>query len=57
MGTARGGFGAYFYATPWHIGVPKENIKAFKRGLKTYGDYTRLSTAWWNDGDLASEGR
>jgi len=57
MGTARGGFGAYFYATPWHIGVPKENIEAFKRGLKTYGDYTRLSTAWWNDGDLASEGR
>jgi len=42
LGTPRGGFGAYFYPQPHHIRVPKANIRAFERGLKKYGDYSRI---------------
>ncbi|MCP4603267.1 MAG: hypothetical protein GY847_22590 [Proteobacteria bacterium] len=42
MGTPNGGFGAYFYPQTYHIGVPKANVKAFKKGLKKYGDYSSL---------------
>jgi hypothetical protein len=42
LGTPRGGFGAYFYPQPHHIQVPKANIRAFERGLKKYGDYSRI---------------
>jgi len=41
LGTPDGGFGAYFYPQPHHIQAPKENVKAFKRGLTKYGDYGR----------------
>jgi hypothetical protein len=39
MGTTRGGYGAYFYPQTWHIRAPRENIRAFRRGLKKYGNY------------------
>jgi len=42
MGTREGGFGAYFYPQTYHIGVPKENVKAFEHGLKKYGDYSKI---------------
>jgi hypothetical protein len=42
MGTEKGGFGAYFYPQIYHIGAPKENVNAFRRGLKKYGDYSKI---------------
>ncbi len=47
MGTPDGGYGAYFYPQPYHIGAPKENIRAFGRGLKKYGDYSKIPPGWW----------
>ncbi|MHA1341102.1 MAG: uroporphyrinogen decarboxylase family protein [Promethearchaeota archaeon] len=48
LGTKNGGFGAYFYPQTYHIKAPKENIKAFKRGLKKYGKYSKIPEHWWN---------
>jgi len=42
-----GGFGAYFYPTPWHIQVPKGNIAGFKQGIKKYGDYSKIPPQFW----------
>lgn len=47
LGTKNGGFGAYFYPTPRDIKVPRKNIKAFERGLKKYGDYSKIPSHWW----------
>jgi len=47
LGTKNGGFGAYFYDTPKDIQVPRKNIKAFKRGLEKYGDYSQIPEHWW----------
>jgi hypothetical protein len=41
LGTPEGGYGAYLYPQKHHIGLPKENEKAFVRGLKEYGSYLR----------------
>lgn len=41
LGTPDGGYGAYFYPQPGHIGLPKENQKAFARGLRKFGNYNR----------------
>ncbi len=49
LGTERGGFGAYLYPQPNHIGVPKQNIRAFERGLKEYGVYRDIPASWWDD--------
>jgi hypothetical protein len=38
LGTPMGGFGAYFYPQPHHLNVPQANIKAFRKGLKKYGN-------------------
>jgi hypothetical protein len=48
LGTKEGGFGAYFYPQPNHIGVTRDNIRAFRRGLKTYGDYRSIPPSWWD---------
>ncbi len=48
LGTSEGGFGAYYYPQPHHIQVPKENIKAFKKGIKKYGKYSKIPPEWWN---------
>ncbi|MFX0043529.1 MAG: uroporphyrinogen decarboxylase family protein [Candidatus Hodarchaeota archaeon] len=48
LGTKKGGFGAYFYPTPHEIHVPKQNIRAFKKGLKKYGTYSDIPQHWWN---------
>jgi hypothetical protein len=39
LGTPEGGFGAYFYPQPQHLNVPKENIAAFRKGLKKLGRF------------------
>ncbi len=49
LGTKEGGFGAYFYPQPNHIGVRKDNIRAFSRGLKAYGVYRSIPASWWDD--------
>jgi hypothetical protein len=49
LGTKEGGFGAYFYPQPNHIGVRKDNIRAFRRGLKAYGVYRNIPSSWWDD--------
>jgi hypothetical protein len=48
LGTPEGGYGAYFYAQPFHIGAPGANIRAFKRGLDKYGDYSSIPASWWD---------
>lgn len=48
LGTKKGGFGAYFYPQPDVIRVPKENINAFREGLKKYGDYSKIPSKWWD---------
>jgi hypothetical protein len=48
LGTERGGFGAYFYPQPYHIDVPKANIRAFKSGLRKYAAYARIPRGWWD---------
>ncbi|MHA1803297.1 MAG: uroporphyrinogen decarboxylase family protein [Promethearchaeota archaeon] len=48
LGTEKGGFGAYFYPTPRDIHVKRANIKAFERGLKKYGDYSKIPQHWWS---------
>ncbi|MFX0134707.1 MAG: hypothetical protein ACFFDN_13790, partial [Candidatus Hodarchaeota archaeon] len=48
LGTKNGGFGAYFYAQPEHIKAPIKNIRAFTRGLKKYGDYSKIPPHWWD---------
>ncbi|MBD3215950.1 MAG: hypothetical protein GF311_25285 [Candidatus Lokiarchaeota archaeon] len=47
LGTPRGGYGAYFYSQSDQIQVPRENIKAFKNGLKKYGVYSKIPDKWW----------
>jgi len=47
LGTKDGGFGAYFYPTPTDLNAPKKNIKAFQKGLKKYGDYSKIPDDWW----------
>ncbi len=47
MGTSEGGYGAYLYPQPYHLMTPKENIKAFNRGLKKYGTYAKIPSQWW----------
>ena len=47
MGTKNGGFGAYFYPQTYHIGVPKAIISAFKKGLKKYGNYSKIPDHIW----------
>ena len=48
MGTKNGGFGAYFYPQTYHIGVPKANVSAFKKGLKKYGNYSKIPDSIWS---------
>ena len=48
LGTKNGGFGAYFYAQPEHIKAPSKNIRAFARGLKKYGNYSKIPPEWWD---------
>jgi uroporphyrinogen-III decarboxylase len=47
LGTPEGGFGADFYSEPHLLKVPKENIKAFTRGIKKYGTYANIPVNWW----------
>ncbi|MBD3353639.1 MAG: hypothetical protein GF364_19300 [Candidatus Lokiarchaeota archaeon] len=47
LGTKNGGFGAYFYPQTHHIQAPRENQKAFLRGLKKYGTYSNIPKSWW----------
>ena len=50
LGTPEGGYGAFFYPNPTNvIQVPKENIKAFKKGLRKYGNYSNIPSNWWSD--------
>ncbi|MFX0100715.1 MAG: uroporphyrinogen decarboxylase family protein [Candidatus Hodarchaeota archaeon] len=48
LGTQDGGFGAYFYPSPNKIKAPRENIQAFKRGIKKYGIYSKIPGSWWD---------
>jgi hypothetical protein len=48
LGTKAGGFGAYFYPTPRDLKTPRQNIKAFERGLKKYGNYSKIPAHWWD---------
>ncbi|MBD3255779.1 MAG: hypothetical protein GF383_11850 [Candidatus Lokiarchaeota archaeon] len=48
LGTSEGGYGAYFYAEPHVLNIPKENIKAFNKGLKKYGRYSKIPSKWWD---------
>jgi len=47
LGTSEGGFGAYFYPQPYHIQAPKENIRAFKKGMRNYANYSKIPPHWW----------
>jgi hypothetical protein len=47
LGTPEGGYGAYFYPDPDSLHTPKENIKAFKRGVRKYGNYAKIPPHWW----------
>ncbi|MHA1252689.1 MAG: uroporphyrinogen decarboxylase family protein [Candidatus Helarchaeota archaeon] len=49
LGTPEGGFGAYFYPQYYHIKVPKENIKAFKKGLRQFGRYSKIPKLFWEN--------
>jgi hypothetical protein len=48
LGTKHGGFGAYFYPTPKDLKTPRQNIRAFQRGLDKYGDYLKIHYSWWD---------
>ncbi|MBD3255832.1 MAG: hypothetical protein GF383_12115 [Candidatus Lokiarchaeota archaeon] len=48
LGTPKGGYGAYFYPQVDHIQVPRENINAFKRGLRKFGAYSKIPAQWWD---------
>ncbi|MFX1323798.1 MAG: uroporphyrinogen decarboxylase family protein [Promethearchaeota archaeon] len=48
LGTKDGGFGAYFYPTPKDLKTPRNNIKAFSRGLEKYGNYSKIPSHWWD---------
>jgi len=48
LGTSEGGFGAYFYPQIEHIKVAKENVNAFKKGLRKYGNFSNIPPHWWN---------
>jgi hypothetical protein len=48
LGTQEGGYGAYFYPQIEHIQVPIKNVVAFKKGLKKYGDYSKIPYHWWS---------
>jgi uroporphyrinogen decarboxylase len=47
LGTEIGGFGAYFYPTPYQIRTPPKNVEAFQLGLKKYGTYANIPPHWW----------
>ncbi|MHA1324654.1 MAG: uroporphyrinogen decarboxylase family protein [Candidatus Helarchaeota archaeon] len=47
LGTPEGGFGAYFYSQYKDINVSPANIKAFWKGLKKYGRYSKIPRIWW----------
>jgi uroporphyrinogen decarboxylase len=47
LGTPEGGYGAYFYPSIRQLQIPIENVRAFKRGLEKYGDYSKISPHWW----------
>ncbi len=49
MGTKEGGFGAYYYSYVLnHVKVSKENVKAFKKGIKKFGNYSKIPPHWWD---------
>lgn len=48
LGTKHGGFGAYFYPQTYHIEASKANQRAFLRGLKKYGNYSKIPEFWWS---------
>lgn len=48
LGTKDGGFGAYFYPQPKDIRAPLKNIRAFKRGLKKFSNYSEIPSHWWD---------
>ncbi|MFX1452188.1 MAG: uroporphyrinogen decarboxylase family protein [Promethearchaeota archaeon] len=48
LGTRYGGFGAYLYPEPEQLGAPPANVRAFTRGLKKYGDYSKIPHHWWD---------
>jgi hypothetical protein len=49
LGIRNGGFGAYFYPTPTDLKVSKTNIKAFHKGIKKYGTYSKIPESWWQE--------
>jgi hypothetical protein len=48
LGTPKGGYGAYFYPQIEHIQVSMENVQAFKKGLRKYGNYPKIPAHWWS---------
>ena len=48
LGTKIGGFGAYLYSDYKDIRVKRGNIRAFKKGLKKYGEYSKIPLQWWH---------
>lgn len=48
LGTPDGGFGAYFYPDYKDIRVAKDIIKAFSQGIKKFGTYSKIRSAWWD---------
>jgi uroporphyrinogen decarboxylase len=48
LGTKEGGYGAFFYHEPKVINTPLKNIRAFLKGLKKYGDYSKIPHHWWD---------
>ncbi len=48
LGTKNGGFGAYLYPQPNDILAPSKNIRAFQRGLKKFGVYSKIPEHWWD---------
>jgi uroporphyrinogen decarboxylase len=48
LGTPKGGCGFYFYPQSHDIQTPQENIKAFARGTKKFGRYSKIPVQWWD---------
>ena len=48
LGTKNGGFGAYLYPDYKDIRVKRGNIRAFQKGLKKYGEYSKIPHQWWD---------
>ena len=47
LGIPKRGVGAYFYPQENHSKVSKENVKAFMKGLKKFGEYSKIPNHWW----------